>query len=392
MANIVSPVNATMVEQPKGFNNYMRAEEEFQTKKALALQDALLKKQQLDIMRQKQNEFDIDKVGQQAFIKASQGIELNPTEASALQYLDAKSPTAAFNPITGVMEQKPSLLQRAGLGNAFNPQPARTGQPATQFTPQQNAQLLDVFEPPAEPVVLNGYPNVPAFNTNQSPRSEQKLAEANIESGRKRVDEMIATASSAGAAKQAANTMTALLPDLGYTGTGANITAGIDKALTGIGLPNVVPGKPSARETFESQGVDAWVKAVEPLKGALTEREGARFDKAVSNLTTTPEGIKARARLTEALANRAREKSIFYEQYLSQNGTLTGADRIWSDWSEQNPVVTNELLGVQAPQLSKQDVAETIFNAKKAIKAGKPRDAIKQRLIDAGIDPAQAGL
>lgn len=146
MANLVTGVNATMVEQPKGFNNYMRAEEEFQTRKALAMQDAILKKQAMDLQRQKVNEFDIGKVGEQAFIKASQGLPLDPTEASALQYLDAKSPTAVFNPVTGVMEQKPSLLQRAGIGSALKPQAS----PQQQYTPQQNAQVLDVFEPQDE--------------------------------------------------------------------------------------------------------------------------------------------------------------------------------------------------------------------------------------------------
>jgi hypothetical protein len=64
------------------------------------------------------DEFNIEKVGQQAFIKAAQGIPLDPTEAASLQYLDNKSQTATFNPVTGALEQKPSLLQRAGISIA----------------------------------------------------------------------------------------------------------------------------------------------------------------------------------------------------------------------------------------------------------------------------------
>lgn len=42
--------------------------------------------------------------------------------------------------------------------------------------------------------------------------------------------------------------------------------------------------------------------------------------------------------------------------------------------------------------LNPREKAESVFNAKKALKTGKPPEAIKQRLIDAGIDPAEAGL
>jgi len=74
-----------------------------------------LKRQALLAQVAKTNEFDIDKVGQQAFIKASNGMELSPTESAALQYLDNKTQTATFNPVTGAAEQRPSLLQRAGI-------------------------------------------------------------------------------------------------------------------------------------------------------------------------------------------------------------------------------------------------------------------------------------
>lgn len=74
-----------------------------------------LKRQALLAQVAKTNEFDIDKVGQQAFIKASNGMTLSPTESAALQYIDNKTQTATFNPVTGAAEQRPSLLQRAGI-------------------------------------------------------------------------------------------------------------------------------------------------------------------------------------------------------------------------------------------------------------------------------------
>jgi hypothetical protein len=119
-------------------------QEAFNLKKAQVLQD-------MAMQQAKQNEFDIGKVGEQAFIKASQGMPLSPTETSALQYLDAKSPTAVFNPVTGVMEKKPSLLERANVSipqQAMQPTQKAPAQP--KFTPEQNAQLLDVFQPQDE--------------------------------------------------------------------------------------------------------------------------------------------------------------------------------------------------------------------------------------------------
>ena len=87
----------------------------FELKKALAAQEI-----------KKAGELDITKLGQQAFIKASQGLPLDPRENAALQYLDNKEQTTVFNPATGAIEQKPSLLQRAG----FNlQQPAKAQQP-----------------------------------------------------------------------------------------------------------------------------------------------------------------------------------------------------------------------------------------------------------------------
>ncbi len=91
----------------KTVNDFQRLNEEFALKKQLA-QAELQKAQQLDL----------DKLGQQAFIQAStNGIDsLNPTQKAALNWVDSKQQTTTYNPVTGLVEQKPSLLQRAGIG------------------------------------------------------------------------------------------------------------------------------------------------------------------------------------------------------------------------------------------------------------------------------------
>ena len=57
-------------------------------------------------------------------------------------------------------------------------------------------------------------------------------------------------------------------------------------------------------------------------------------------------------------------------------------------FGEAQPVV----LSTDKPQLKESDIAQSLMNAKKAIAAGKPRDAVIKKLQDAGIDPAKAGL
>ncbi len=46
----------------------------------------------------------------------------------------------------------------------------------------------------------------------------------------------------------------------------------------------------------------------------------------------------------------------------------------------------------QPSGLSQKERAESIFNAKAAVRKGKSADAVRQKLIDAGINPSEAGL
>ncbi len=59
---------------------------------------------------------DIDALGEQAFFKAAQGLELSPQEMAAAQFVDAKSGGTSFNPVTGELVQKPRISDKIGLG------------------------------------------------------------------------------------------------------------------------------------------------------------------------------------------------------------------------------------------------------------------------------------
>lgn len=315
-----------------------------------------IERQQRDLQNQvvraqikKASQLDVDALGEQAFLKAAMGTPLSPQEMAAAQFVDAKSGGQSFNPVTGEIVQRPRISEKIGLGNALAT--ATVSQPA----PKQSGVVKPEFQKYLQGGATESAPapaNSPDYlttikNSALSPKSNQKLAETGIESGRKRLDEIVAAAGSAGGAAQAASIMQELQPRIGYTGAGGGALASIDKLATGVGVSNLIGGDVADRETFQAQGVQAWVKAVEPLKGALTEREGARIAAAVPSLSTSPEGIQKITELTKILSERASEKASFYEQWFNQNATLDGADAVWKDYAEKNPLITADFLKVK---------------------------------------------
>lgn len=135
------------------FNKTQSISDYQRQKEALMMKNQLMRAQLAQAMQPP--EVDVNKLGEKAFLKASQGMQLSPDEMAALKYIDAKQPTSAFNPVTGAMETKPSLLDRAGLyaqksgGQMPSNQPAFTGTPMIPgATPKtiQKKQEMDVEE------------------------------------------------------------------------------------------------------------------------------------------------------------------------------------------------------------------------------------------------------
>ena len=85
----------------------------------------------------------------------------------------------------------------------------------------------------------------------------------------------------------------------------------------------------------------------------------------------------------EILAQKANNRKSALEGIVRSAGPAYRPPKI-------NPVEGNK--NAVTPRLGKAEISETLFNARKAVKAGKNPDAIRQRLIEAGIDPAKAGL
>jgi hypothetical protein len=128
--------------------DFDRAEEEFQLRKQAA---------QADIMKAQQ--LDAGKLGENAFLKAAQGLELSPQELAAAQLMDAKSGGIQFDPVTGGMISKPRISDKIGLPG---------------MTPSAMPPKMDNFSLPPLP----GGNGVPSGNEYDGAFAEQMSAAA----------------------------------------------------------------------------------------------------------------------------------------------------------------------------------------------------------------------
>lgn len=93
-------------------------------------------------------------------------------------------------------------------------------------------------------------------------------------------------------------------------------------------------------QALEGRGVDLWVRAVEPLKGALSNTEGNRFDRAnAASLSMNDPEANILIALGKGAAQRLQQKNAFLETYRRNNGTLEGAEQQWSRFVQERPMI-----------------------------------------------------
>jgi hypothetical protein len=145
-------VDLSVFDRQKSILDQQQLQDAFQLKKAAVLSDMQLNKAKMQAALQP----DVEKLGEQAYLKAAQGMPLSEQEGAALKFLDAKSQTVVYNPVTGAREDKPSLLQRSGM---------QFEQPATIAPQRQPAKSFDM--PPVQDT--GDYPPMDAMppETNQ---------------------------------------------------------------------------------------------------------------------------------------------------------------------------------------------------------------------------------
>ena len=74
-------------------------------------------------------------------------------------------------------------------------------------------------------------------------------------------------------------------------------------------------------------------------KGAITDREMGMFRTAVPSLAQTPEGNEQIIKTMRAGAQRVQQRAAFYERWLQQNGSMSGAQTAWNRYIEDNPLI-----------------------------------------------------
>jgi hypothetical protein len=147
-------VDLSVFDRLKTKADYDRAEEEFQLKRQLATAEL-----------KKASQLDIDKMGEVAFWKAAQGVELSPQERAAAQFVDAKSGGVSFNPVTGELIQKPRISDKIGFG----------GIPASQPEIPQPAPIQNIPEEAPDPGSYDALYQDALKNAAGNPKLEQTI-------------------------------------------------------------------------------------------------------------------------------------------------------------------------------------------------------------------------
>jgi len=194
-----------------------------------------------------------------------------------------------------------------------------------------------------------------------------------------------------------------------------------DKGLSAVvGMPNPLQGRipfignvpGSAAADFQAKldqlGGKQFLEAFESLKGGgqITEVEGKKATDAIASMQTAQSEESFKKSLNDfrnIVQNAADRANRAAGQSVNMGGQevpmFTVNDLNDPMAASQNAIIKRQQeTGVnpnQRPELKPMDKAqesEAIFNAKKAIQKGKDPAAVRQRLLDNGIDPAKAGL
>jgi len=154
MPNFVNPSRLLDVGvKPVSFDEYQQEAQKQGLAQALA--QAQIMAQQAAVKKAMQPEkLDIEDLGKQAFVKAATGQPITAEEGAALQYLDSKSQNYSFNPVTGNLEQKPSLLDRAGVGAQVTPPPRNVSPAQARSMPTMSNNLVQAGTPEGDAAMV----------------------------------------------------------------------------------------------------------------------------------------------------------------------------------------------------------------------------------------------
>ena len=181
------------------------------------------------------------------------------------------------------------------------------------------------------------------FSTNM-PRDTKKLGQKLSENDAATLQELNDAASTATELESLGNQLAIVSQNVGYTGPGGNLYGKTDD------LIGVLPGDEGSRGAFRSLAMEAQLKFTEKTKGAITDREMTWFREAVPNLSQRKDANKAISEVMQAGARRVQTRAQFFENWGRKNGSLEGAQEVWSDYMRDNPILEKDGDGIAVRQ------------------------------------------
>lgn len=112
------------------------------------------------------------------------------------------------------------------------------------------------------------------------------------------------------------------------------------------------------------------LEKLQAQKGPQTENDARRIEKTVASLGNTPEARDFLLRSAEALALRDVARRDFYDDFLTENETLKGADQAWSQYMGGAPMFAEN------PNSGQQVFLFEFMDAVKKANPGASRDDI----------------
>ena len=188
-------------------------------------------------------------------------------------------------------------------------------------------------------VSIGGVPSGQNPQTTNTPRDGGKLSQKLSENDAATLMAMSDAATSAAEIASLATQLETVAPNVGYTGFGGGLVGAVDDVI------GVLPGDSGARGAFKSLAMEAQLSFTEKTKGAITDREMGMFREAVPNLGQKPAANKAIAQVMRAGAKRVQDRNAFFETWARKHGTLEGAQEVWGEFMQDNPVIVDDGAG-----------------------------------------------
>lgn len=340
--------------------------------------------------------------------------QTNADRSHELARINSEKPQIVGSDQTGYFVVRPSDYIQGGARAGAAPQPIPAGGQPRPAMPAPSPTPQPVAPAPGQPAPAGGLqPIIPA-----APRASTLTREQEKEyAGRvKRFNE--AGDAARGMIDDVAQ-IRGLREGVSYEGgwfAGPRTTIGqaLDLKSGGFGIPSGTEAGNAA--ALRSKAVDMQLGFSEKTKGAITDREQAMFASATPGLSMADTGAAIVLDAQEAAAQRVIERSKFYQEYLRAHRSLAGADDAWDGYRTANPIITMQggkmivnkgnvgnwrsyvggepQAGAQPQRTPEQEApqaaatSDALVRARDAIKRGADPAAVRQRLMDAGINPA----